>query len=562
MMETKSSLRRIIWSLVYLSVALAGLRMAPRVESSQAPAFPQRDRTVVRKPWRVEPVKVVAAKNKKKEKIEFDKSFDEDDNWLDGFAVTVINDSDKWVTAITIEMIFRRETGDNRPPFAQTLHFGPSPIGREYVNRDPRKVIRVGETADLRLSPENYRSMSTTLERLGYSGIRRVEVVIREVGFEDGSVLISGTYYSQDPANPNDPTKKIRMSKPSAEQNRRSGMVLHNHSRTVSRSSSLTGSFAAANRMQGEECFEQNYQPLHWCDNYLACVARVDVLDTHTYGNYDTELILVNCEKQSDIDYVTCAGWTKEVSRFVECCHPLDCEDPNPNVVPVDSCSGCPEDYPQGGNCCYPACENPPGCDPPLVRDVTRCCCANNGNCESPLVIDVNGNGFALTDAAGGVYFDLNNDGDLEELAWTNGGSDDAFLALDRNGNGKIDSGIELFGNFTPQSPPPAGTERNGFNALADYDKVADGGNNNGMIEGGDAAFARLQLWQDSNHNGISEPGELHSLTDLGLKAIDLDYKKSKRTDQYGNMFRYRSKVKDTHDARLGRWAWDVFLVQ
>jgi hypothetical protein len=184
-------------------------------------------------------------------------------------------------------------------------------------------------------------------------------------------------------------------------------------------------------------------------------------------------------------------------------------------------------------------------------------CCLNGDN--TPILFDIGGRGFELTSAEDGVYFDLSGHGKREKYSWTARDAENAWLVLDRNANGMIDDGTELFGNFTPQAPS---SHPNGFLALAEFDKPENGGNGDGIIDSRDAVFSKLQLWQDRNHDGVSQPDELHSLEELGVRWISLEYFESRKKDRYGNRFRYKGRIADDPRFHNGRSAYDVFLLK
>ncbi|MCG8157337.1 hypothetical protein JMY81_21350 [Brenneria goodwinii] len=154
-------------------------------------------------------------------------------------------------------------------------------------------------------------------------------------------------------------------------------------------------------------------------------------------------------------------------------------------------------------------------------------------NATSPIVIDLDGDGIE-TLKTGAAYFDFNSDALSELTGWVS--PDDGLLALDRNGDGRISNGGELFGNHSILSNGE--TADNGFLALAEYDDNGDK-----AIDAQDAAYATLQIWRDLNGNGISDKGELQSLADAGVAAISTDYNNSSRVDAHGHQHRQTASV-------------------
>jgi len=203
-----------------------------------------------------------------------------------------------------------------------------------------------------------------------------------------------------------------------------------------------------------------------------------------------------------------------------------------------------------------------------IIGGVNDAPLGGGGGCDDPIILDVEGEGFHLTSPAHGVKFDIENTGKPLQIAWTDPRFHNAFLVLDVNGDGRVDSGKELFGNFTPQ---PKSEHPNGFLALALYDLPANGGNGDGFIDAHDAVFAKLRLWIDANHDGISQPGELYTLDHFGIRSLAFGYMSSPKVDGFGNSFRYRALVNPLaehqegrdfrkHNGEVGRWAYDVFL--
>ena len=152
----------------------------------------------------------------------------------------------------------------------------------------------------------------------------------------------------------------------------------------------------------------------------------------------------------------------------------------------------------------------------------------------SPIIIDLDHDGIETLSVNDGVYFDHDNDTFIERSGWVN--KDDALLVRDTNSNGIVDSGRELFGNNSLL--PDGSLARNGYEALQKLD-----GNNDGIIDASDAIWNELYLWQDSNSNGVTDKGEMISISQSDIAAIKYSYNESTLEDQNGNQHKQTSTV-------------------
>lgn len=175
----------------------------------------------------------------------------------------------------------------------------------------------------------------------------------------------------------------------------------------------------------------------------------------------------------------------------------------------------------------------------------------------SPLVLDLLRNGVKTKGKNSFVKFDLFGDGETIKTQWLAKNTDDAFLALDINGNGIIDSGKELFG-VGSDLKLTSGKAKHGFEALAEYDDLLLGGNSNGKIDVNDDIWSHLIIWNDNNANAKSDSSELKKIKETSLKEISLDFKLYDIWDGNDIYFPYWSLAYDKNNEPLD--VVDVFF--
>ncbi|HMV85755.1 MAG TPA: hypothetical protein PLD20_13680 [Blastocatellia bacterium] len=497
--------------------------------------------------------------NKRLEKkVNPDEEVEVEDDFLEKMTLQVTNTYDKRIIFIRFMVYLYTAEGLKKPSFDAAI---PIDYGRPPGMNSPWK-IDPGETITFSIPEEMYIDIRRIVRDLG-AKVVRVGVYANMVGVVDGTTWTTNGKFSGPRISS---LKKIGGQIKQTDSDFFSIFDSWKRNLKTSNLDGLIGlkliptGFNALGAWGGGSCGDPSTSlqlpPLSCPPNY--CFKQ------QTYGYEDIACGLQYCTGRREAWYnpypLQGTNTVKQTTLPVKCYDPAISPEPCGSRFTCTSdasCSGSGEysNYCGTGTSCNPTYSQLASCNGSW--DCSSCEC----QWGSPILLDIKGNGFALTNAANGVNFNLSGKG-IERWGWTAVGSDEAFLFLDRNDNGIVDDGKELFGNFTPQPEPPPGEYKNGFLALAVFDKIANGGNGDGKIDFRDSVFLLLRLWRDTNHNGISEPNELYSLPDLGIAKLDLDYQESRRTDEFGNKFSYRAKVRDTQGAQIGRWAWDVFFVK
>lgn len=174
-----------------------------------------------------------------------------------------------------------------------------------------------------------------------------------------------------------------------------------------------------------------------------------------------------------------------------------------------------------------------------------------------PLMIDLGQDGIHLSKRGVGVSFDFEGNGIFSYVHWVSEAGNEAFLGLDSNDNGIIDNGLEL---FTDNSLLISGQKAShGFEALAQYDLPILGGNGDGFITSEDDIWSYLDLWLDSNADGISTANEMLTLGEIGITNLDITPKESNRYDRTGSWIPYWSWAKN--DNAKGNKKYQMFDV-